>query len=380
MKKGLIALAIISALSGCAITQKMGVEYKPEVAERKLQKEFDTIPTPNGPKVTVAVYSFKDMTGQRKADAKYASFSTAVTQGAEPFLISALQDVGHGTWFDVVERVNIDNLIKERTIIKQMRDMYEGPNAKQLMPLQFAGIIIEGGIIGYDSSSESGGAAYRWLGIGPQTQYSKDIVTISLRAVSVNTGKVLATVSVTKTVYSTADSFAMLKFFNDGTQAFEGETGLTINEPGTLAVKATVEAAVVELIKEGQRKAVWDFREPPKPVVLNKIEEAAPIVAEAPKPQPKVAEDMAVKEGIAPPVVTKNDPPPAEEIKYLKSAAYLYAKPESGAQKRWQLKEGTRLNVKRKDEGWWFAKDDNGHGGYVQENDLTDEVKAVTKK
>ena len=47
---------------------------------------------------------------------------------------------------------------------------------------------------------------------------------------------------------------------------FEAETGLTINEPGTLAVKATVEAAVVELIKEGERKGVWEFRKP-TPVV-----------------------------------------------------------------------------------------------------------------
>jgi hypothetical protein len=43
---------------------------------------------------------------------------------------------------------------------------------------------------------------------------------------------------------------------------FEFETGLTINEPGTLAVKATVEAAVVELIKEGEKKGVWDFKYP----------------------------------------------------------------------------------------------------------------------
>ena len=45
----------------------------------------------------------------------------------------------------------------------------------------------------------------------------------------------------------------------NGTQAFEFESGLTVNEPGTLAVKAAIEAAVVELIKEGQRKGVWDF-------------------------------------------------------------------------------------------------------------------------
>ena len=35
---------------------------------------------------------------------------------------------------------------------------------------------------------------------------------------------------------------------------------MTINEPGTYAVKTAIEAAVVELIKEGQRKSVWDFK------------------------------------------------------------------------------------------------------------------------
>jgi curli production assembly/transport component CsgG len=261
MKKLALSL-IILALSGCAVVQKAGFEYKPEVAENKLQKEFDAIPAPDGKKVTVAVYSFADKTGQRRPTPGIASLSTAVTQGGEVFLIKALQDVGQSQWFDVVERVNIDALTKERTIIKQMREAYEGPNAKPLMPLQFAGIIMEGGIIGYDSSSESGGAAHRFLGVGTQTQYSKDIVTISLRAVSVNTGKVLAAVTVTKVVYSTADSVAVLKFLSQGTEAFEAETGLTINEPGTLAVKATVEAAVVELIKEGQRKGIWEYKKP----------------------------------------------------------------------------------------------------------------------
>jgi curli production assembly/transport component CsgG len=256
-----ITLLLVILLSGCAITQKAGViEYKPEVTATKMQKEFDSIPPPDGQKVTVAVYTFKDLTGQRKPTPGIASFSTAVTQGAEALLIRALQDVGNGMWFDVVERTNVDNLTKERMIIKQMREAYEGKDAKALMPLQFAGLILEGGIIGYDSGFESGGAAARFLGIGSQTQYSKDIVTVSLRAVSVNTGKVLVAVTVQKTVYSTADSFAMLQFLQNGTQAFEAESGLTINEAGTLAVKATIEAAVVELIKEGERKDVWDYK------------------------------------------------------------------------------------------------------------------------
>ena len=263
--KLLTLILVVVSLSGCAIWQKVdqmrGVQPNPpKVAENTLQKEFDTLPPPAGKKVSVAVYQFVDKTGQRKPTPGVASFSTAVTQGAEVFLIKALQDVGQGQWFDVVERTNIDALTKERLIIRQMREAYEGKDAKPLMPMQFAGIIMEGGIIGYDSGSESGGAAYRFLGIGPSTQYSKDTVTVSLRAISVNTGKVIAAVHVTKIVYSTADSVAVLKFLNNNTQAFEAETGLTINEPGTLAVKATVEAAVVELIKEGEKKGVWDYK------------------------------------------------------------------------------------------------------------------------
>lgn len=259
-------LAGLLMLTGCATQQFNGItETMPVVPESIMKKEFDTIQPPaSGKPVSVAVYSFQDKTGQRRAQANIASLSTAVTQGAEFFLIKALQDVGKGQWFEVVERVGIDNLTKERLIIRQMREAYEGNGARPLMPMQFAGMIIEGGIIGYDTSTKSGGAGARWLGIGAQTQYSEDIVTVSLRAVSVNTGKVLISVTVQKTILSSSDSVTALKFFDAGTKAFEAEAGLTINEPGTYAVKAATEAAVVELIKEGQRKNIWDFKEDQK--------------------------------------------------------------------------------------------------------------------
>ena len=292
MKK-LLYLLLITALAGCALGQKAGIEYRPEVATNRMQKEFDSIPPPDGKRLTVAVYSFADKTGQRKPVSGIASLSTAVTQGAEAFLIKALQDVGNGQWFEVVERTNVDALTKERTIIRQMREAYEGPNAKPLMPMQFAGIIMEGGIVGYDSSSESGGLAHRFLGIGKQTQYSKDIVTISLRAISVNTGRVLAAVHVTKVVYSTSDSFAVLKYLADGTQAFEAEAGLTMNEPGTLAVKATIEAAVVELIREGERKGVWDYRRPES--------ESAPLAPAVTLPEPVPEPKEEVKNSVTAP-------------------------------------------------------------------------------
>lgn len=264
MKKILCSLFVILGLNGCAVVQLSGInESEPEVTGQRdaVKKEFDTIPPPAaGKPISVAVYSFQDKTGQRRPQTNIASLSTAVTQGAETFLIQALQRVGNGAWFEVVERVGIDNLTKERLIIRQMREAYEGTNAKPLLPMQFAGIIIEGGIVGYDTSTQSGGLGARIFGIGKQTQWSTDTVTVSLRAISVNTGKVLAIVTVQKTILSTADAVTALKFFDAGTKSFEAETGLTINEPGTYAVKSAIEMAVVELIKEGARKNIWNFK------------------------------------------------------------------------------------------------------------------------
>jgi curli production assembly/transport component CsgG len=231
----------------------------PEPVSVSKIREFDMITPPaSGKPVSVAVYNFLDKTGQRRPQTNVASLSTAVTQGAETLLIKALQDVAKGRWFEVVERVGLDNLTKERLIIRQMREAYEGQDAKPLMPMQFAGVIIEGGIIGYDTSTKSGGAGARFLGIGAQSQYSEDVVTVSLRAVSVNTGKILVSVTVQKTLLSTADSATVFRFFDLGTKSFEAETGKTINEPGTYALKSAIEMAVVELIKEGRRRGVWE--------------------------------------------------------------------------------------------------------------------------
>jgi len=293
MKKTLLILALSSTLSGCAILQSTGaLDNEPEVTTQMkgVKKEFDTIPGPGvGKPLSVAVYSFRDLTGQRRPQQNIASLSTAVTQGAETFLIQALQNVGRGEWFEVVERVGVDNLTKERLIIRQMREAYEGKDARPLMPLQFAGIILEGGIVGYDQSTTSGGLGQRIFGIGKQTQWSTDTVTVSLRAISVNTGKVLASITVQKTILSSADSVTALKFFDTGTKAFEAEAGLTINEPGTYATKAAIEMAVVELIKEGQRKGIWQFKgpevpqaqiplpakeEPKQPVISSEIKES----------------------------------------------------------------------------------------------------------
>jgi curli production assembly/transport component CsgG len=370
--KNVILSFLILLLSGCAVIQKAGLEHKPEVAPNKLEKEFDAIPSPDGKKVTVAVYSFTDKTGQKKPTPGIASFSSAVTQGGEVFLIRALQDVGRAQWFDVVERVNVDNLTKERTIIRQMREAYEGKEAKPLMPLQFAGLIMEGGIIGYDSGSESGGAAHRFLGIGTQTQYSKDTVTVSLRAVSVNTGKVLVAVTVTKVVYSTADSVAVLKFLNNGTQGFEAEAGLTINEPGTLAVKATIEAAVVELIKEGERRGVWDYKKPvvTAPVVIPEV--IIPEKKEEPKVVEKKPEVVIIPEKKEEPKVEEKKPEVKPSVMILIKDVYVKLSPD-GPLRMWFFGKNTEVVISSPVDSsseWVEVKDKNGRKGYTKRENL----------
>jgi curli production assembly/transport component CsgG len=403
MKRTILSLLVVSMLSGCAMIQTTGLtETDPTVTTQRVnvKKEFDSIPAPAaGKPVSVAVYSFLDKTGQRRPQANIASLSTAVTQGAETFLIKALSDVGGGKWFEVVERVGIDNLTKERLIIRQMREAYEGAGAKPLMPMQFAGIIIEGGIVGYDSSTTSGGAGMRIFGIGKQTQWSTDTVTVSLRAVSVNTGKVLTSVTVQKTILSTADSATALKFFDNATQAFEAEAGLTINEPGTYAVKATVEMAVVEMIKEGHRKGVWDYKqevkEPPAmsfipapvvaPVISSevKVEEKKDVVVQSQTKSETKAEAVPstateVKADLKP-IVSKQglqiEPKALFGQRKLKEAEFIYKEPNDKSQKTWQFKKGAVVNVVQPgSEGWVRVVDSERRGGWVRVDQL-EEIK-----
>jgi curli production assembly/transport component CsgG len=262
IKLSLITLAI-ATLAGCSTIRPWGdVQIKEEArVSETINKSFSNVPSPAGPAVTVAVYGFRDLTGQRKPSSTLSLFSTAVTQGAEAYLMKSLQEVGNRQWFTVVERVGLDNLLKERQMIKQTREIYDGANAKMLPPLQMAGVILEGGIIDYNSNTLTGGTGARWLGIGAQTAYTQDIVVISLRLVSVQTGEVLTTVTVEKNLLSTADGTTALKFFNQATRAFEFDSSQTFNEPGNYALRSAIETAVVELINKGERQNLWKFKE-----------------------------------------------------------------------------------------------------------------------
>ena len=282
-------MAVVAILSGCATSSALREKFTGEQFEsptvetsKFLKKDANKVLPPQGGPMPVAVYGFRDLTGQRKSQPLIASLSSAVTQGAENYLIKALQDVGDQRWFTVLERVGLENLIKERQMIRQMREQYQGKDAKALPPMIFAGIIMEGGIVGYDSNTLTGGSGVRIFGIGASTSYQSDTVTVTLRTVSVATGEILTTVTVTKTVLSYMDKVTLLRFVDDGTQygaganALEGEIGGSINESINKAIDVAVQAAVVNTINEGARKGHWAFKQPT-------VEVITPIVLEVKK-------------------------------------------------------------------------------------------------
>ena len=209
-------------------------------------------------KPVVAVYpnSFKDNTGQRRSNSQYASFSTAITQSPDAYLIRALK---HSNFFDVVERTGLDNLTKERQIIRTTRESFE--EKQKLKPLLFAGLLMEGGVIGYETNIKSGGAGARYLGIGMSKEYRQDSVTISLRTVSVSTGKILLEVLVTKTVLSASISSDVFRFYANNTELVEIENGIVENESINIALQAAIETAVLQTINEGHESGYWKLNE-----------------------------------------------------------------------------------------------------------------------
>lgn len=259
-KLKLLPLVAVMTLTGCGTIGNAIREFDEPVAFTPSVKQESTLKDPESGQIAVAVYNFRDMTGQRKASQNIASLSSAVTQGADAYLVKSLQEVGGGKWFKVLERGGLDNLIKERQLIRQMRELYQGKDAQPLPPMLFAGMILEGGIIGYDSNTMSGGSGARILGIGATTEYRQDEVTISLRAVSVATGEVLVAVNVSKTVISFQDKAGVLKFYDAGTKALELETGSATNESMNKAVQLAIHASVIELIQQGADKGHWGFK------------------------------------------------------------------------------------------------------------------------
>lgn len=257
------ALGAAVLLAGCTSTlpDAYESEYIASVGNLTAQnRALRDIPPPKQ-RIMVSVYDFPDLTGQYRERENVQSVSRAVTQGGAPILIGALQDAGNRRWFTVLDRSNLESLVRERTIVTEMRRQYRGettidPNA--LAPLAHAGIILQGGIIGYDTNTMTGGAGARYLGIGADRKWKLDVVTVSLRAVSTATGEVLANVVVRKPLASFSERGSIFSYVALD-ELLEAEIGRASNEPRQIAVQQAIEKAVMALIAEGTEAGIWSF-------------------------------------------------------------------------------------------------------------------------
>lgn len=251
------SLSILAA-TGCSrwISESPKLVTRTESLEDLLK-----LPPPKA-RLDAAVFRFLDQTGQHKPNDNFAEYSFAVTQGATNLMIKAMHDAGSGSWFRVIERANISDLLQERQIIRANRIEYAKPGSppQVLAPLLNAGIIFQGAIVGYDSNTVTGGAGANYLGIGASVQYRKDTVTVALRAVSTLTGEVLTAVECSKTIFSTLLDASIFKFV-DFNKLLQAELGFSTNEPVTLCVTQAIELAVYATIMEGALKGYWGFED-----------------------------------------------------------------------------------------------------------------------
>ncbi|RED26365.1 curli production assembly/transport component CsgG [Flavobacterium cutihirudinis] len=266
MNKSPLFLFLITCLfSGCGayFNQPVGVQKAVFGENTPATISLTEMPKPKE-QIVVGVYKFKDQTGQYKPTELGSTFSTAVTQGATSILIKALED---SKWFVPIERENLGNLLNERNIIRSTRQEYSKGDANEavLTPLLFAGVLLEGGIISYDTNIITGGFGARYFGAGGSTRYRQDRVTVYLRLVSTSNGKILNTVYVSKTILSQSIDASLFRYVNLN-RLLEVETGFTRNEPIQLAVTEAIEKAVEGLIVDGIKDKLWEVNAPQKQI------------------------------------------------------------------------------------------------------------------
>ena len=254
---------LVALLSSCAVLNQnqdlvLTQDIKPSSILDLQSEELKNLPAAKI-KPTIAIYpnSFKDLTGQRRSNSTFALFSTAITQAPEAFLIRAFKHTADGKFFRVVERVGLDDLTKERQLIRSTRKEFEEKN--KMKPLLFAGLLVQGGVISYEANLRSGGAGARYLGIGNSKQYREDTVTISLRLISVSTGEVLMETLVSKNIISTSISQDIFRFIEQQTELVEIEGGVAENESVSIALQKAIETGVLNIINIGIERGYWEY-------------------------------------------------------------------------------------------------------------------------
>ena len=255
---GLLIL-LVGACSDIAST--IDNREEPRIVETTTQNIALRALPPPVTRINLAVYDFPDLTGQYKESASGQTLSRAVSQGGASVLIKALQDAGQKRWFTVLDRASLQDLVRERQILTEMRRQYRNEsevNPRALKPLLHSGIILQGGIVGYDTNIQTGGVGARYLGIGANTEWRSDTVTVSLRAVSTETGEVLTSTVAQKSIASSLLQGNVFRYVALD-ELLEAEAGVSSNEPRLVALQQAVEKAVYGMIMEGAEVGIWSM-------------------------------------------------------------------------------------------------------------------------
>ncbi len=261
----MLVMCLVLSLAGCAakpVSRELLEEAPILTPTSPTGLDLESLPPPRR-KLDIAVYQFPDLTGKNEPNDNVAVFSRAVTQGGAGFVVDALQRAGHGHWFTVDERGGLNDLLQERQLVRATRAEFEVDNARPLPPMRFAGLLLEGGIIGFDGNVVTGGAGANFLNIGGDVQYRQDTVTVAARIVSVQSGEMLTSITTTKTVYSIALTANVYKFVSVD-KLLQAEAGVTRTEPTQLAVRQAIDLAVYASVLQGAKKGIWNFADPRK--------------------------------------------------------------------------------------------------------------------
>ena len=257
-------LGLVVGTAACVpMDEKLGgpPQFTPRTS---ISQALRDLPPPVMP-VPISVYRFGDQTGQHKPNENFAEYSLAVTQGALTMLMKALKEAGRGDWFMVIERDGIENLLRERQIIRTVRSEYRLSDGSALpevlQPLLYPGVLLMGGVTAYESSTVTGGAGARYLGIGGNVDYNLDNVSVDMRLISVRNGQVFTAVTADKGIYSVLTQGGVFRIVGTD-NLLEAEAGFSRNEPSQLAVRQAIEKALYGTIMEGALNGIWSFADP----------------------------------------------------------------------------------------------------------------------
>jgi curli biogenesis system outer membrane secretion channel CsgG len=207
----------------------------------------------------IAVGEVRDLTG------KYVESEggSVITQGGAHMVMSALGKLGDS--ITLVERVSSEVGDRELQYMdrRQLGDGREHivPGEEAAVPWlpYFGGTVLRsdyfivGAITELNWNLSSGGAEARVSGFGVRSRSMTMNVAVDLRIVNTSSMKVEATTSLQKQILGREEGADMFRFLGD--YLFDINTGRRMQEPVQLAVRTTLELAVLELIGKITRTA-----------------------------------------------------------------------------------------------------------------------------